>query len=90
MSDMIELHAKVDENGKLTIHDQDGRRLAGVRMANMVTRLNTGTELQIECLQYIDGVKSADNTKHVKRNKRTPPPTTEYVTPMPSYMKGTW
>jgi phage replication-related protein YjqB (UPF0714/DUF867 family) len=73
MNEMIELHAEVDENGKLTIHDQHGRRLAGVRMANMVTRFNTGTELQIECLQYIDGAKSADNTKHVKRDDPTPP-----------------
>ena len=87
MSDMIELHAKVDENGKLTIHDQDGRRLAGVRGAVMVTKYNSATELHIECLQYINGAKSADSTKHVKRNASAPP-TTEYAMPMRSYVKG--
>jgi len=87
MSEMIELHAEVDEGGKLTIHDQDGRRLAGVRGAVMVTKYNSATELHIECLQYINGAKSADNTKHVKRNASAPP-TTEYAMPMRSYVKG--
>jgi hypothetical protein len=70
MNEMIELHAEVDKNGKLTIHDQHGRRLKGVRMANMLTRFNTGTELHIECLQYIAGVPSADNKTYVRAGKK--------------------
>lgn len=79
MNEMIELHAEVDENGKLTIHDQHGRRLKGVRGASMVTKYNSATQLNIECWQYIEGQISADNKKYVRPDRRTPPPTVEYV-----------